>query len=525
MPIAARHPLFAGLRGEELDAIQSSMRSRQFEAQEIICRAGEPGDSLLLIESGLARVILEDRVVAKLRRGDVVGEMALVTGEPRSATVVAAVPTETLELRRQDFGALVARHPQLLANLNQILSQKLAETTARVGEPRARGEAVALIVGAAAKHLVPDILAAAESASPTPIASLEAGGSFEQALSALDDLVAEHSTVVVVADRGEERLPLLVDAADRAVALIAAEEEAELDGVGEVVTIDAADPSKVAWLGRHLTRTKLGLALGAGGAKGYAHIAAYRALEEAGYTVDYVAGSSIGAIIGGWIALGLASHEVEAAMRHAFRPEVVEDIFKLSLSGTSTGLETMKTVLSEATQGLAFEDLQLPLAVMTVDLNTRQPAPVTAGPLWEAMVAAIALAGIFPPFERNGQRLIDGLALVPVPTDSVVEAGADVTVAINIMSRETLPAWPGEVPPPTPEAGRQRMLDTLLEVMDLAQTDASERHAARADVVVTPLFGPASWRDFHLADLFLEAGRVAAEEQLRALRDLARPQS
>jgi NTE family protein len=212
-------------------------------------------------------------------------------------------------------------------------------------------------------------------------------------------------------------------------------------------------------------------------------------------------------------------------MRHAFRPEVVEDMFKLSLSGTSTGLETMKTVLSEATQGLAFEDLQLPLAVMTVDLNTRQPAPVTAGPLWEAMVAAIALAGIFPPFERDGQRLIDGLALVPVPTDSVVEAGADVTVAINIMSRETLPAWPGEVPPPTPEAGRQRMLDTLLEVMDLAQTDASERHAARADVVVTPLFGPASWRDFHLADLFLEAGRVAAEEQLRALRDLARPQS
>ena len=58
------------------------------------------------------------------------------------------------------------------------------------------------------------------------------------------------------------------------------------------------------------------------------------------------------------------------------------------------------------------------------------------------------------------------------------------------------------------------MLDTLLEVMDLTQLDASEQHAARADVVVTPRFGPGSWRDFHLADLFLDAGRRAAEEQL-----------
>jgi hypothetical protein len=68
------------------------------------------------------------------------------------------------------------------------------------------------------------------------------------------------------------------------------------------------------------------------------------------------------------------------------------------------------------------------------------------------------------------------------------------------------------------------MLDTLLEVMDLAQMHSSERHTARADVPVTPLFGPSSWRDFHLADLFLEAGQRAAEEQLHLLQSRARPQ-
>jgi NTE family protein len=162
---------------------------------------------------------------------------------------------------------------------------------------------------------------------------------------------------------------------------------------------------------------------------------------------------------------------------------------------------------------------------MTADLNALAPAPITDGPLWEALLAATALAGMFPPHEQDGKRLVDGLALVPVPTDAVRDAGADVTVAVNIISRRTLPAWPGAEVPPEPTRGpRSRMLDTLLEVMDMAQLDSSERHAARADVAITPLFGPGSWRDFHLADLFLEAGRQAAQEQLPNLRALARPQ-
>ena len=69
------------------------------------------------------------------------------------------------------------------------------------------------------------------------------------------------------------------------------------------------------------------------------------------------------------------------------------------------------------------------------------------------------------------------------------------------------------------------MLETLLEVMDLSQLDTSVRHAAFADVVVTPRFGPGSWRDFDLADLFLAAGREATEAELGSIRSLARPQA
>jgi NTE family protein len=519
----ARNPLFEGVSLETLERLAARMRPRRLEPGAVVCRAGDPGDSLFLILDGLARVTLPDgdgsRVVARLRRGDVIGEMSLVTGEPRSATVAAAVPTTVLELARDDFAATIADDPRLLANLNRILSRRLAETTARVGERRGRGEAVALLVGEAGARLVPDVLAATEAASARPVASLDARESVDAPLGALDDLLSEHGTVVVVASLAHERTELLVEAVDRAVALVSVGEE-----VGEGIEAFGVDVD-IAWLGRHLSRTKLGLALGAGGAKGYAHVGALHALERAGYTVDAVAGSSIGAIVGAWLALGKTASEVEAAMREAFRPEIVDEVFKLSLTGGSTGLETHARVLREYTEDKTFADCLLPLVVMTVDLNARDAAPVREGPLWEALVAATALAGLFPPHERDGQRLVDGLALVPVPVDAVVAAGADVTVSVNIISRDTLPAWPGDTPEPEqPRAARSRMLDTLLEVMDLTQLDSSERHAGRADVVVTPRFGPGSWRDFHLADLFLEAGVRAAEEQLPALRELARPQ-
>jgi len=418
------------------------------------------------------------------------------------------------------------------------------------------------VVGTPGARVVPQLVEATEAVSPLPVASLDARSVPEAALAALDDLLAEHGTVLVPVELGQELLSVVLDAVDRRVALVApdAELSTALTALGrglhatervEVVVLDEAagrsnrpataalpivrvvgiEPSgalparEAAWLGRHLSRTKLGLALGAGGAKGYAHVGVLQVLENAGYTVDAVAGSSIGAIVGTWIALGKGAAEIDSAMRHTFRPEIVEEVFKLSFSGMSTGLEAMSRLLQESTDGRTFEDVVVPLVVMSVGLDSRAPEPITEGPLWKALLAATALAGMFPPYERNGQRLVDGLALVPVPTDAVVEAGADITLAVDLIGGELMPAWPGELAQPEqPRATRSRMLDTLLEVMDLAQLDSSRRHAARANIVCTPQFGPSTWRDFHLADLFLEAGRRAAEESLPALEALSKPQ-
>ena len=114
------------------------------------------------------------------------------------------------------------------------------------------------------------------------------------------------------------------------------------------------------------------------------------------------------------------------------------------------------------------------------------------------------------------------MILIPVPVDAVREAGADLVVGVNLMSKQTLPAWPGNEPSAQP-ARRQRSLEAVLEVMDLMQVDASTSHAARADVVITPRFGPCTWRDFWLADRFLDAGALAARPAIEQLSQLTSP--
>src|SRR5258706_74280 len=177
-----------------------------------------------------------------------------------------------------------------------------------------------------------------------------------------------------------------------------------------------------------------------------------------------------------------------------------------------------------ALRDLSFADLSIPASVMTANLAGRCPAPISTGPLWEALMAALAIPGLYSPWVRGGQRLVDAVSLTPVPLGSVVEAGADITIAVNLLGRETLPDWPDDYSGlAIPNLARGEARDTVVEVLELAQLDASARQTGLADVPVTPLFGPGTWRHMHLGSLFFAAGQKAAEDQLSLLGMLARP--
>src|SRR4051794_16350534 len=188
------------------------MRFRSYRPGAVVCREGEPGESMFLIVDGLVQarvsamearalsIFAEDRLAGKLRQGDAIGATSLITGEPRSATIIASVPTSMLELDSDAFRALISRFPQLLANLVGILGRRLGEASSRQARG-SRGEAVALLVGTGTPSAA-QVIASARAQSVRLIADLDAGGDVAGALSHLDSLLGDHGTVVLTATLG-----------------------------------------------------------------------------------------------------------------------------------------------------------------------------------------------------------------------------------------------------------------------------------------------------------------------------------
>lgn len=570
-----RSPVFEGLGDAELDVVAERMRARQFAPDELLCRAGEPSDRIWLLTGGLVSWTAPvtaggGEIVLRMRKGDVIGAQDAIAGKERTATVVASIRTSTLELDAEDLVDLARRFPQILINIIQMQRERLFRASARSaalfsGSVRSTagrgGEEVGLVAGQSLTAIIGPLVAAAQMASARPVTLLDRSLSFAGALTASDELASQNATVVIPGGLEPEKLGVMLDEVDRVVALAGNAQEVELLGrvaaaaAGrnlEVILVseEAREASRVwsleflkhivrdcprqqgfpladvdlAWLARHLTRTKLGVALGAGGAKGYAHVGVLQVLEEAGYTVDYAGGSSIGGFVATHLALGYDAQETDRRFRRTFSEEQVGKLFGGTFGAGSA--DELTRMLKEATEDRFFSHTTIPLVIMAVDLTDRVPRAQRRGPLWDALLAALAVAGVFPPRERDEHRLVDAIALVPVPTAAVLEDGADIVISVNLLGAEALEQWPDA---PKQEAGepakarRKNMLDTLFEVMDLSQLDTAVRHAELADVVVTPRFGPADWRDFQLADLFLAAGRAAALEQLPALQALCRP--
>jgi NTE family protein len=580
-PALPNSPLFTQLDARALDEIRRHAQPRRYAAGEVICCEGARTDSVLVLQRGSADVYVTSRAemraqaVGHLRAGDIVGEVGALTGLPRSATVVAATDAGALEIQRRDFDRLLAGHPMLQTNLARILGERLASSNSAL---RGTSHDVAvLVVGTEHLYLADRVLEAARRATTRPSAVIDLRGASDaipraalaaagaptgrphavadvaQALEQLDRLDTTHGSVILVAGGEQHELARLLLCAHRVVALFSRGEALALGprlrashrlpdlmllgAAGDdsiqplagyrVVRRCADEPtaSDIAWLGRHLSRTKLGLALGAGGAKCFAHAGVIDALQRAGYAVDYVCGSSMGAVAAVWLALGMSGADIADRLSKRWAPRpVVDEIFRKGRAGD--GLRILGELLRETTGDRSFADLETPAAVMTADLAGRCPAPITSGALWEALMAALAIPGLYAPWLRGEQRLVDAVSLTPVPIESAIEAGADVTIAVNLLGRESLPSWPATeagAGPVAAKPGPGHIRDTVVEVLELAQIDASARQTARATVPITPQFGPGTWRDMHLGSLFFAAGAEAAEAQLSRLRSLALP--
>jgi NTE family protein len=177
---------------------------------------------------------------------------------------------------------------------------------------------------------------------------------------------------------------------------------------------------------------RIGLALGSGSARGWAHIGVIRALAEVGIEPDIICGSSIGALVGGAHAAGQLD-TLEAWVNELSMWDVVR-LMDIRFAGGLIEGNTLMASINEQIKGIAIEALSAPFAAVATDLASGREVWLQQGSLGDAIRASIALPGLFSPFQREGRWLVDGGLTNPVPISLCRAMGADIIIAVNLNS-------------------------------------------------------------------------------------------
>lgn len=185
---------------------------------------------------------------------------------------------------------------------------------------------------------------------------------------------------------------------------------------------------------RKKRRPGIGLALGGGGARGYAHLGVLKALEESNIPIDVIAGTSMGAVVGAAYATGYRIDElIDMALRMRWRQLVGLVDLTIPRQGLIAG-SRLEKYFSALTMGREFNQLEKTLIVVAADIATGEEVHINSGSVARALRASTAVPGIFWPVKSGRRLLVDGTVTSPVPVEAAVEAGADVVVAVDVSS-------------------------------------------------------------------------------------------
>ena len=288
------------------------------------------------------------------------------------------------------------------------------------------------------------------------------------------------------------------------------------------------------------TRPTIGVAFGGGGAKGGAHVGVLKVMEELHIPIDYISGTSIGAIVGGLYASGMTAAELEDALASVDWDEAMRDkpprrdlsfrrkeedarfLFDLEMGIGKGGLkfpaglisgQNLYFLLQSLTVPVAdvqdFDQLPIPFRAVATDVNAGLPLVLKEGYLASAMRASMAIPGVFSPVELDGRILVDGGLVANLPVEAVREMGADIVIAIDLGA-----------PLSTQEVG-ESLVSVFQQTMRMLTRPNVEPSILKADLVLNPGVSGFGTMDFADIQEIMDRGEVYAREQIPVLEQFS----
>ena len=464
----------------------------RLEAGEVLFRQGDHSDAAYFIVSGRMLVVIDaegegERMVRELGRGETVGELGLMDTAPRSATVRAIRDTTLATFPAALFEELAVQHPGLMLGVARGILTRLRRPPQRLVDragsvavivcaPHAPAQLVAEMLGEIARHgtvahlssqRVDQLLNRDQIAQVTSDhVGLPRLAEFMHESDVTNDHVllqadydmtpwtrralrqADRAVIVVSPNPGpEESLRIeavteVLNTVGHVVRMLAVIQPADTErpqhtatlltrlGATEIVHLHDGCLGDVHRLARLATGHGVGLVLGGGGARGFAHIGVYRALCELGVPIDHIGGCSIGAPIGGAIALGATPDDLTQLVKSQFHRLLDYTIPVVSLI---KGGRISRNIEAHF-ETCDIEDLWLPYYCVSTNLTTSRLEVHRRGPVAKFIRASVAIPGVLPPVSYCGELLVDGgvlnnLPVAPMQNDGTIGKVIAVDVA------------------------------------------------------------------------------------------------
>jgi len=259
-----------------------------------------------------------------------------------------------------------------------------------------------------------------------------------------------------------------------------------------------------------MARKKIGLALGGGAARGFAHIGVLEVLEKEGIPIDFIAGTSMGAIVGAFYA-----YSGNLPAMHQLAVELGKKRLQLftDLSIPRTGILSWRKVEKELNNYLGkakFQDLRIPFTCVAVDIDSGEEVVFKEGRGWDAVRASASVPVMLPITEVQNHHLVDGGILNPVPVQQAKELGADIVIAVNVLPR---------LDKPEARPHHHTLFSVLLKTIYIFNNRVIESSLAGADVVIAPDTLEIGYTDFQKAEECIARGKEATQLMLPAIRN------
>jgi len=529
-------PLLAGADAEALEALAADAYPRRVLAGEWLIREGDDAEDLYVVLRGRLRAVAgvdaDRRTLRVLGPGAAIGELALLTGSVRSASVQAVRDSTLLQLGRGRFVELMERDPHFAAAVARELAAQL-QLSGGLAAPPTRPALIALRrldPGVPLEAVASSLARALSAYGPVEVLEADAAGT-----SAVERAEDENAHVLLVDEAGAGVWSdLCARQADRTLLVATAEcpppgeasPDADLVVLGpssggalralldavqprahhRLASTEPSDPG-AARLARRLVGRALGVVLSGGGARGFAHIGALAELEADGIDVDRYGGCSMGSFIAAMAAAGWSARDIrdrchEELVRHS--PFNDYTLPRVALIRSRKAARMFDRLFGEMT----IEELAKPLFTVSADLLSSRLVVHRRGSLTEAVGASMSIPGLVPPLSRSGRLLVDGGVLNNLPIDAMADSGEGPIVAVDVVRRLEASAVDE---PPLPS-----IMETLSRATVLGSVERAERNRELALLVITPDTQDIPLRDFRALDRAVEAGRAAARAALDA---------